>query len=209
MWKFSLVPLLLLVTACKKDPPPAPPAPALKPQEVNVEGALHAVACGGVTAVWSGNAENLKDLPQPAPKSFAVESLAFKFADGTSKGFTPTGQLFFSDWRFDVFAPDCSAVALLTDHYGPYEVVKLTDLRAYLEHRAEPLKVQAPSTGTGLVHSDLAWRDAQRIEFISSCCGGAQVFAAKVAGGPVERVFEAPSAPKGLRRVRDGYEVVP
>ena len=105
----------------------------------------HAVACGVVTVVWSGNPDALKDLPQPAPKSFAVESLAFKFADGTSKGFAPKGQVFFNDWRFEVFSPDCATVALLTDHFGPYHVVKTAELRGYLEGRVKPLQVQALS----------------------------------------------------------------
>lgn len=176
---------------------------------MDVEGALHAVACGAVTAVWSGNPDALKDLPQPAPKSFAVESLSFKFADGSSKGFSPKGQVFFNDWRFDVFSPDCSTVALLSDHYGPYHVVKTADLRGYLGGRLEPLRVQALSEKDALVHSDLWWKDAGHFEFTASCCGGAQVFSANTKDGSLERVFDAPAAPKGLRRVGTKYEVVP
>lgn len=200
--------------ACKKDPPAevakAPvAAPALAPKEVPMDGAYHAIACGPVTAVWSGSADALKDLPQPAPKSFGVESLRFRFADGTSKGFAPTGQVFFNDWRFEIFAPDCSAVALQTDHYGPYHLVKLADLRGYLEGRLKPVHVQALNEKESMVHSEGRWVSAQRFEFTASCCGGAQVFQAALADGSLERVFDAPSAPKGLKRVGSGYEVIP
>lgn len=205
---------LTALVACKKDspaptaPPAAPAAPALSPKEVTVDGAYHAVACGPVTAVWSGNAEALKDLPPPAPKHFGVESLAFKFADGTSKGFTPTGQVFFSDWTFGIFAPDCSAVALQVDHYGPVHVVKLDQLRGYLEGKVKPVQVQALNEKDALVHSDLLWRDAASLEFVGSCCGGAQAFKASTKDGSLERLFDAPTAPKGLRRVGGKYEVV-
>lgn len=203
---------LVLLSACKKEPTPVTPpvvkAPALSPAEVTLEGAFHAVACGAVTAVWSGSAEALKELPQPAPKSFGVESLAFKFADGTSKGFAPTGQVFFNDWRFDVFSPDCSTVALLTDHYGPYHVVKTDQLRGYLEGKVKPVSVQALHEKESLVHADLAWRDGETFEFVASCCGGAQVFAAGK-DGSLNRVLDVPSAPKGVRRVGTKWEAVP
>lgn len=172
-WSLLLCACLL---ACKKDPPPPAPPP-LAPKELALDGAYHAIACGPVTAVWSGSSEVLKDLPtQPAPKSFGVESLAFRFADGTSKGFTPSGQLFFSDWRFDIFTPDCSAVALQVDHYGPYHLVKLAELRGYLEGRLKPVAVQALNEKDSMVHSDGRWASNEIFEFTASCCGGAQVF---------------------------------
>ena len=201
----------LSLTACKSKPeaPPPPVVPPLSPKEVSLDGAYHAVSCGPVTAVWSGNADALKDLPQPAPKSFGVESLAFRFADGTAKGFAPVGQVFFNDWRFDVFAPDCSAVALQVDHYGPYHVVKLDQLRGYLEGKLKPVAVQALNGTEALVHADLLWRDPSSFEFIASTSGGAQAFRAQVKDGSLVRLFDAPAAPKGLRRVGTTYEVVP
>ncbi|MEW6434893.1 MAG: hypothetical protein AB1730_25615 [Myxococcota bacterium] len=199
--------LLLSLSACKKEAPPAPPAPAprLAPAEVAVDGAYHAVACGAVTAVFSGNAEALPANPPP-PKSYGVESLAFRFADGSSKGFAPTGQLFFSDWRFDIFSPDCEWVALLTDHYGPYHLVKTAELAGYLTGKVKPVVVRAAGE-TASVHSDGAWTGDGAFEFFASCCGGAKVLKATTAGA-VTTVFEATEAPNGLRRVRGGYEVV-
>lgn len=182
-WSLFLCACLL---ACKKDPaPPAPPpVPAQAPKELALDGAYHAIACGPVTAVWSGSSASLEDLPtQPAPKAFGVESLAFRFADGSTKGFTPTGQLFFSDWRFDIFTPDCSAVALQVDHYGPYHLVKLAELRGYLEGRLRPVAVQALNEKDAMVHSEGHWVSSERFEFTASCCGGAQVFQAALKDG--------------------------
>jgi hypothetical protein len=182
--------LALTLLACKKDEPPKPPP--LAPKEVSVEGAYHAVACGAVTAVWSGTDESLKDLPtQPAPKSFGVESLAFKFADGTQKNFAPTGQLFFDDWRFEIFAPDCSAVALQTDHYGPYHLVKTADLRGYLEGRIKPVVVQALNEQNAMVHAGGRWVSPEVFEFAASCCGVTQVFQAPLKDqGSITRISE-------------------
>jgi len=197
----------LVVPGCKKDA--APSGPPLTPGEVTVDGAYHAVACGAVTAVFSGSAEALKDLALdgPPPKSYGVESLAFRFADGTTRGFAPTGQLFFSDWRFDVFSPDCAWTALLVDHYGPYHLVKTADLQRYLAGQVKPVVVQAKGAEAS-VHSDGAWTGDGAFEFFASCCGGARVLRATTSG-EVTQVFEAASAPGGLRRVRGGYEVAP
>lgn len=207
---FVALALLLSAASCKKEPAAAPaaPVPKLAPAEVTLEGAYHAVACGAVTAVFSGNADALKDVAgdAPPPKSYGVESLAFRFADGTSKGFVPTGQLFFSDWRFDVFSPDCQWAALLVDHYGPYHLVKTADLQGYLAGRVKPVVVQAGGD-TASVHSDGAWSGDGAFEFFASCCGGARVLKATTAG-EVATVFEAAQAPGGLERVRGGYQVV-
>jgi hypothetical protein len=200
----------LVTASCRKETPPAsPPRPALWPGEVTLEGAYHAVQCGAVTAVWSGSAEGLKDLPQPAPKHFGVESLAFRFAEGTSKGFKPVGQLFFSDWRFDVFSPDCRFIALLVDRYGPYHLVKTESLRGYLEGRVKPVHVQALGPTEALVHGDGLWTAPDAFEFTASCCGGAQAFRADVESGSLTRLLDAPSAPRGLRRTVKGWEPVP
>lgn len=187
--------LALTLVACKKDEPPK--APPLSPKEVSVDGAYHAVACGPVTAVWSGTDESLKDLPtQPAPKSYGVESLTFKFADGTQKHFAPPGQLFFDDWRFEIFSPDCSAVALQIDHYGPYHLMKTADLPGYLERRIKPIVVQALNEQNAMVHAGGRWASNEVFEFTASCCGVTQVFQAPLKDqGSITRISEKKVAP--------------
>lgn len=205
----ALLVVLVALAGCKKEPPPPPVAPALRPTEATLDGAYHAMQCGAVTAVWSGSDAALSNLPQPAPKAYGVESLAFHFADGTKKGFAPSGQVFFSDWRFDVFSPDCQLVALLADHYGPYHLVKVAELRGYLEGRVKPVHVQALGEKEALVHGDAAWGPGNALEFSASCCGGAQVFRADPASGSLTRLLDAAAAPKGVRRLATGWEVTP
>lgn len=200
----------LVVASCKKDPTPvAVKAPALAPAEVKVDGSYHAVSCGGVTALWSGDPEMLAQQAPNAPRSFGAESLAFRFVDGSTKGFAPTGQLFFSDWTFDVFSPDCALVALQVDHYGPIHVVKVDELRGYLEGHVKPVAVQALSEKDSLVHGQLRWVTPSQFEFVASCCGGAQVFRASAKDGALERLLDAKEAPKGVRRGANGWEAVP
>lgn len=201
---------VMLVVGCKKDAPPPPvvvqKAPAETPSEITVEGAYHAVKCGGVTALWSGNTEN---MPEGAPKSFGVESLAFRFSDGTTEGFKPTGQLFFSDWTFGVFSADCAYTSLLVDHFGPLHVVATDQLRPYLRGELKPTVVQAPKGADASVYSQVFWTTPSQLEFVASCCGGAQVFRAEAKDGAVTKLFDAKDAPKGVRRGSNGWEVTP
>ncbi|MGV3623962.1 MAG: hypothetical protein ACO1OB_24300 [Archangium sp.] len=197
-----------LTGGCKKEPP-GPKAPAISPAEVKLEGTYHAVQCGPVTAVWSGDPDMLAQQAPNAPKSFGVESLAFRFFDGSTEGFAPTGQLFFSDWTFDIFSPDCSLVALQVDHFGPFHVVPVDQLRGYLDGHLKPVVVQALSEKESLVHGQLRWINSKEFEFVASCCGGAQAFRANTKDGSLERLLDAPKAPKGLRRGANGWEVVP
>lgn len=203
---------LCLVAACKKDPPPievkAPPVvekPALaSPAEVAVAGAYHAVKCGEVTAVWSGSADDLKDLAvdgKPVPKSYGVKGLTFVFADGKSHAFTPSGELQFSDWSFDIFSPDCSRVALLQDRYGPFTVLSTKDLGTFTN--ATPVK----AAGDPSVHGEWRWVGPSSFEFVASCCGGARVMAGDVSGA-LKQVLDAPTAPSGVRLGAGGWEVV-
>jgi hypothetical protein len=206
---FSVLVLVALALGpgCRKQDKPVD-APGLKPQVATVEGALHAVACGEVTAVFSGSPS--ADLPPGSPKSFATESLAFRFGDGASVGFAPKGQLFFSDWSFDVFSPDCAYVALQVDHYGPVHVVKVAQLREYLAGKAAPTEVQAPKQADAPVVGQVQWVSASELDLVASAGGGAEALRARVTPSlEVRRVFFAANAPKGLKRVPTGYEVVP
>jgi len=199
--------------ACKKDPAPvevrpAPAAvkPAVAPVEVEVAGAYHAVKCGDVTAVWSGSADDLKELAvegRPVPKSYGVKSLSFVFADGRQHPFTPSGELMFSDWSFEVFSPDCSRAVLLQDRYGPFAVLSTKDLATF--SNATPVKAEGE---TASVHGQWRWTGPSTFEFVASCCGGARVVSGDAsAPGKLAPVFEAASAPSGVRRGQGGWEV--
>ena len=202
----------LALASCRKPAePPAPepprpvaqPAPVLAPVEVKVNGALRAVRCGEVTAEWLGTPPG-----PPAPTSFGVQSLRFRVKDVVTE-FTPRGALEFSDWSFDVFSPDCTYVLLLVDRYGPYVAVKTSALSGWLDGGVGGVELRY-GEGTARVHSDGHFVSAAEVEYQAACCGGVDVVRAPVDDAARQSVvFSAPEAPKGLRRVSRGYEVVP
>lgn len=202
--------LLLTLAGCKKDaaPPPASAKPALPavPTVVKAEDTLHAVQCLAVSAEWLGAAPTEPN----APRAFGATALRFRI-DGKPVEFQPAGGLEFSDWSFDVFSPDCRRVALLQDHYGPYHVVKLDGLTAYLAGGSPEAIVEKKGEAEAMVHGDLRWVSGERLEFTASCCGGVEAFQVNV-GTPekLERTFFAAQAPQGIRRTADGgWEVRP
>jgi hypothetical protein len=212
-----VVVVLLSVVACKKSETPVEPKqaavevkaapPKVAPTEVALAGAYHAVKCGDVTAVWSGSADELKDLAvdgKPAPKSYGVTGLTFRFADGKEHAFTPSGSLNFDDWSFDIFSPDCSRVSLLQDRFGPFTIIATKDLATFAN--ALPVIVEG---STASVHGQWTWTGPESFEFVASCCGGALVMGGKaVAPITLEKRYEASSAPSGIRRAANGWEVV-
>ena len=59
------------------------------------------------------------------------------------------------------------------------------------------------------MYSQVRWGNGAQFEFVTSCCGGAQVFRASAKDGAVSKVFEAKEAPKGVRRGATGWEATP
>lgn len=192
-----------LLSGCKGAPAPSPPPPAA-PIEVEVDGTLHAVRCGDVTAEWLGTAPDA-----PAPKAFGVESLRFRFKDGAVRPFKPSGALEFSDWSFEVFSPDCAYAVLLVERFGPYAAVKTPALAAFLEGGGGAVELKH-GDAAARVHSALRFVSPTEVEFQAACCGGVDVVRAAVDGaGKRAVVFSAPEAPRGLRHTERGYEVAP
>jgi hypothetical protein len=201
--------LFALATACKKDvaatepPPPPPPPQGPVPTVVKAEGALHAVRCADVTAEWLGTAPEA-----PAPLSYGVTGLRFRFADGGVKAFSPKGALEFSDWSFEVFSPDCARAVLLMDRFGPFGVAPLERLPALLDGAAPAVTLQWPAGETARVHSGLRFVSADQVEFQAACCGGVDVMRVSLSDAQQSSVvFSAPEAPHGITRTESGYEV--
>jgi tetratricopeptide (TPR) repeat protein len=132
--------------------------------------AIKTVTSGDVSAHFGGR------KPDDGPLRFGVESLWFTFAgDDRAYPFQPKGELFFSDWRFDIFSPDGKRVLLLQDHYGPYHVMQTARLKDYLKGRAGPDDVvgRIPKPGeAAAVHSDGRWASDKEIHYVVACCGG-------------------------------------
>ena len=174
MERAALVPLALAgVLACaghgaiavrdKTADRPSPAAAASTPTDFPVRVPN---ADGSVIAWFSG--EKPPEDPK-APLVYGVSALAFEFAgDAKRYPFTPRGELFFSDWSFDVFSPDGKWALLLQDRFGPYHVVRTRNLRTYLEHTAPPDKVEhtiVPSGLAALVHSNARWVSDTEFEY--------------------------------------------
>lgn len=191
------------LVACKNERPAvaAPPAPTV----VTVPGVYHAVKCGEVTAQWSGSGDDLPTEGPAVPKSYGVTGLAFRLPDGTTTAFTPKGTLFGPDWSFDIFSSDCSSVALLEDHYGPYTVLPT---KALATMKGTP--VSAPVVGqTAPVLGQWTWTGPSTFEFVASCCGGARVLRGDASSpATLATIFEAENVPSGVRRGAGGWEVI-
>jgi hypothetical protein len=177
----------------------------VSPLDVKINGSLHAVKCPGVTAVFAGKVE---EVPSSSPKSYATTGLSFRFDDGKELLFKPNSELNFSDWSFDVFSTDCSMVSILTDHYGPYLLMPIGQLRAYLEGRAIPIVVQAKSSAqNAMVHSQGIFTSTNVFEFVASCCGGAQAYSADTSG-KLTLLLDANKAEHGLLKTKSGWDII-
>jgi hypothetical protein len=154
-------------------PEPEPPEP--EPPEAPAR-ELARARCADTTAIWSGIDPN--EAPDDHyPIEYGFHSLAFHFDAGPHAGetiaFEPRGSLFFSDWRREIFSPDCRRVALLQDRFGPYHVVEIDRLPEYLRGQAEPEAVLTWCSGctSAAVHADARWVDADTLVYEAGACG--------------------------------------
>jgi hypothetical protein len=135
------------------------------------------VSVGDVTAHFAGVREKEES---DSPLEYSVTRLWFTFRNDRQRYvFRPKGELFFSDWRFDIFSPGGRHVLLLQDRFGPYHVVSVDKLRKYLRGRAEPDHVldgnaSGGSTTAG-VHHEGRWTSSDTVEFKVTCCGQTSV----------------------------------
>ena len=130
-------------------------------------GLVKLVYSGAVAAYFYG--EELELLP----RSHGVRSLAFRFeGDGREYAFTPEGELFDTDWSFDIFSPDGAYVVLLQDRYGPYHAVRTDHLKAYLRGERGPDHVVGRRADPhASVHSAARWLPGNVLEYQVACCG--------------------------------------
>ena len=98
--------------------------------------------------------------------------------------FQPQGQLYFSDWSFNIFSPDFGFVALLQDPFGPYHIIPIENLRDYLTGKNPTFEIvdgRAPG-GAAAIHGEINWLSVDRVEFSASCCGGGYMVTHKIGG---------------------------
>lgn len=162
------VALAAACTGASKEAPKA--APAVKTPATAAQSKFPVVvksdAAGTAEAHFEGEAPPA-DLK--VPLVFGTTRLYFTFKDSkTALEFKPAGELYFSDWTFDVFSPDGKWVLLLQDRFGPYHVVATSRLADYLQGKAQPDKVVTvprPAGQQALVHSQGRWISPTEIEY--------------------------------------------
>lgn len=154
------------VRAPHGGPEVASPPPKLPPE-------IKTVTSGPITAHFGA------EKPDDGSSNIWVKALWFTFAhDDGIYPFKPTGTLFFSDWRFDIFSPDGVHVALLQDRFGPYHLVPTARLKAYLRGRGKPAAIVGQKRKTGepaAVHQDGRWLSNQEFQYTLTCCGTRKV----------------------------------
>jgi hypothetical protein len=105
-------------------------------------------------------------VPSGMTERFGVTGLRFVFDDGREMPFVPQGTLYFSDWRFDIASPDGTHVLLLQDRYGPYHVVRVDGLAAYLDGGKPDWSFgyQDPE-GSAWIHEGARWESAGGVHY--------------------------------------------
>lgn len=142
-----------------------------------------------VTAIWIGADETIDPDLKGMPLTFGVHKLLFEFSSTNERiVFNPTGELYFSDWVFKIFSPNQRYVALLQDHFGPYHIIPINNLKDYLsggKTKFEIVDGRGPD-GTGVIHGPVFWLSDNEIRFGAACCGGGYVVTHKI-GGETQR----------------------
>jgi hypothetical protein len=144
---------------------------------------IRTVTANGVTAHFGGEAP-----PDNLPLRFGVAALWFTFAgDAENYGYSASGgegELYFSDWSFDIFSPDGAYVLLLQNHYGPYHVIATNKLKDYLTDKRKPDYVVTKAIGPdepARVHGDGHWISSSEVQFTVSCCGTSETITYRLA----------------------------
>lgn len=155
-----------------------------------VEKELHrqTVDHGKITILWLG-----ADAGPGVSPAFGTERLVFVFKHPAERlEFHPKGQLFFSDWSFHFVSPDKKFIALPQDRYGPYHLLPVRALRAYLHGKKTKLEVVKGKSGEeAVVHGDLRWIDPKTVQFKVACCGSEATVTHRIGGKTKQGAWKA------------------
>jgi hypothetical protein len=150
---------------------------------------------GRVTAHWSGERPDAE-----TPLEFSVKKLWFTFVgDDAVYEFKPKGELFPSDWNFEIFSPDGAYILLLQDRFGPYHVVRASRLKRYLRGEARPNRTVgandylAHATHPAKVHHFVRWASNRSFKFDASCCGTQMRYRYDIRSRKLQLVAEDPA----------------
>jgi hypothetical protein len=91
----------------------------------------------------------------------------------------PSGDVYFSDWSFDIASPDGRWLLLPQDRYGPYHIVGVGRLSAYLaggepDHTLQQLPEDL-SHGA-LIHEGGSWVSDSEVEYRAGLSDGLEAY---------------------------------
>ena len=119
--------------------------------------------------------------PQDRPIQSGVSALWFTFeGDPRAYGFASMtkdpgdADLEFADWNLNIFSPDGAYVLLLQDEHGPYHIVAIRKLKAYLTAGGKPDYVvpgNVAQNEAAQTYSDGHWISAQEVGYTASSNG--------------------------------------
>lgn len=140
---------------------------------------IYTASAHGVTAHFGGLMP-----PQDRPIESGVSALWFTFeGDPRAYGFASMtkdpgdADLKFADWNLNIFSPDGAYVLLLQDEHGPYHIVAIGKLKAYLTAGAKPDYVvpgNVAQNETAHTYSDGHWISAQEVGYTAGYNGASE-----------------------------------
>ena len=119
-----------------------------------------------------------KENNQFIPFEYLAKSLYFiNIPNKTIKLWSPEGELFFSDWEFDIWSKEGDYVALLQDHYGPIYIYRTKE---FIESfNVPPYRIiygrEPDSDDPAKVTHFLKWKTNDILEYSETCCGSQSI----------------------------------
>ena len=155
---------LFFVLACASTPDPMPAEPA-EPAGVaqtspGPDSTASQVLIGTLDAAPHFVIRFLgEEVPAGINPDLGIRSLEFSFQDGSAHTFRPTGTLYHSDWSSELRSPDGRWIFLPQDHYGPYHIVAVERVAAYLQgdQPDHVIGQTQASSGSAWVHAGAGW----------------------------------------------------
>jgi len=123
---------------------------------------LHTVPVGDLEIRFYG-----ESVPAGISPRYGVQRMAVLTPQGELE-FTPQGELFHSDWSFEIVSPDGNNILLLQDHYGPYHVVSVSNLSSYLSTGQPDFEFgQSQPDSNAWVHEQARWLNDLEIAYVA------------------------------------------
>jgi hypothetical protein len=119
-------------------------------------------------------ADYFKERNEYLPLQYSVDSLYFiNIPKNIIKLWSPEGDLYFSDWEFDIWSKKGNYVALLQDHFGPIHIYLTKEFMKsfnippnFILYGREP-----DSDDPAKVTKFVGWKSDNILVYSNACCG--------------------------------------